>query len=143
MNCRNVAMNYLARREHSRRELAFKLTVKGEFDQSEIEKTLDELEQDNLLSDERYAEAYCRSRIGKGYGPVKIRVELLERGIDKALIERTLSYCGEDWIQLASSQWHKKFADKAGDFQEWSRQAAFLQRRGFTSEQIRAVLDET
>ena len=71
----NKALDLLSRREHSRKELYIKLTKR--FDcKDEINLTLDQLEENNLLCDSRFTEEYVHSRRRKGFGPVKISMEL-------------------------------------------------------------------
>ena len=141
MSCRKAAMDYLARREHSRLELTRKLSSKG-FNQTEISSTLDQLEQDNLLNDARFAEAYAQSRVNRGYGPVRIRTELQERGVATEMIDQALEAWADDWSGLAAKQQQKKFKKMATDFTERSKQARFLQYRGFTAEQIWRILGD-
>ena len=78
-------MNYLARREHSRRELEQKLARK-EFDANEISEALDRLVEDGLLSDVRFAESFVHARRQRGSGPLKIQAELKLRGVSEASI---------------------------------------------------------
>ncbi|MBR1583705.1 MAG: regulatory protein RecX [Spirochaetales bacterium] len=58
--CRDQALVYLSMREHNRRELSLKLRTKN-YSSDEIERTLDELEDDGLLSEVRYVQAFVRS----------------------------------------------------------------------------------
>ena len=57
----------LARREHSAFEVRRKLKQK-DLPESEIEEAVERLQQEGLLSDRRFAEAYIHMRAGKGYG---------------------------------------------------------------------------
>ena len=141
MTCRKTAMDYLARREHSRLELSRKLGAKG-FSETEISSTLDQLELDRLLNDARFAEAYARSRVNRGFGPVRIRQELQERGVTTEMIDRVLDAWSGEWSGLAAMQQQKKFKKMAKDFTERSKQARFLQYRGFTAEQIWRILGD-
>ena len=52
---------------------------------------LDELEQENLLSDARYTEAYIRQRGARGYGPDRIRQELRQKGVDGCLLAEAMA----------------------------------------------------
>ncbi len=139
MSCRNKAMDYLARREHCRAELAVKLLAK-DYAKEEINETLDQLETDNLLSDERFAEAYLSTRVSLGFGPQKITNELMQKGVSDSLIQFALETCAPDWISLASQQQQKKFGNLPVDFTDKAKQARFLQYRGFTFDQINQVL---
>ena len=79
---RKKAMDYLSRREHSRYELYQKLS-KHNFERVLINEQLERLVNENLLSDQRYVEAFVHSRKRNGKGPVKISAELLERRVDE------------------------------------------------------------
>jgi regulatory protein len=137
-----AAMRLLARREHSRAELARKLRARGAPSEL-VEPALDALAGRRLQSDERYAETLVNSRVGRGQGPVRIRRELAEQGVAPAEIEAALEAAGADWAGLAREVRRRRFgAGTPVDWRERARQARFLEYRGFTSEQIRAALDE-
>jgi regulatory protein len=134
------AKAYLAQREHSRLELHHKLIKKG-FDSTVIATVLTQLQTDNLLSDERFVENYLRVRISKGYGPLRIEQELRERGIASTLLSQALNFHDPQWITRAQQAWQKRFGQNLPhDRREQAKQIRFLQYRGFTSTQIKAVL---
>jgi regulatory protein len=140
---RRVALGLLARREHSSLELAYKLSARG-FDADRVASLLHRLSAEGLLSDARFAESFVRARRDKGYGPVRIRGELRERGVDSETIEACLDQSDVAWLRLVASVRAKRFGlDLPGDFRERARQTRFLQQRGFTVEQIRGVLADT
>lgn len=132
----NRAIDLLARREHSRFELERKLRQKG-FAEEEIPSVLDVLVKQGLLSDERFAEQYCRARSNRGYGPRRIEQQLQERGVSGALIAQTMAEYGQQsWTELSRAAWKKKFGGKLpSDYKSWATQRRFLQYRGFTDEQ--------
>ena len=70
----------LARREHSAFAVRRKLQQKG-IAESDIVEAIERLQKEGLLSDQRYAESYINMRRGKGYGPLRIALELRERGV--------------------------------------------------------------
>ncbi|MGD9153522.1 MAG: regulatory protein RecX [Gammaproteobacteria bacterium] len=134
---RNVAIKLLAQREHSRYELQSKLLIR-KYDREAIEKVLDELSQDNLQSDVRFTQSYTRMKMQRGFGPIRIRQELHDRGIDDGLIEECLSISLDEWIQEIIKVRNKKFGfDAPHDYDERTKQMRFLQYRGFTTEQIK------
>ncbi len=134
------AMNILARREHSRKEVSDKLQQKFEPDNDLLNTVLDTLVADDLLSDQRFSEAFVRWRVGKGQGPVRIRMELRERGIDG---DGVLRECEVDWFALAVAVAHKRFGElPAVDMKQRAKRMRFLQYRGFNGEQIRAALND-
>ncbi|MGI9308894.1 MAG: regulatory protein RecX, partial [Gammaproteobacteria bacterium] len=94
---RAAAMNLLARREHSQAELRTKLKDR-EYSDPEIADALEGLLRDGLISDERFAEAFVASRVRRGQGPVRIRVELERRGVPDELIVTHLSVRAAEWV---------------------------------------------
>ena len=132
-------MDMLARREHSERELSRKLASRG-YEEAVIGDTIEGLVADGLLSNDRFVESFIHSRYQRGQGPLKIRAELRERGIDDVMIDNCLEAYADRWRELAGQVREKKFgASLPGDFRERSRQMRFLQQRGFGSEQINGV----
>lgn len=138
---RRKAMDLLALREHSRFELTRKLRQR-EFPDELIFQELDKLEQEKLLSDERFAQAYARMRTNKGFGPRRIAIELKERGISKHLIDTVLSESDTIWAQRAANALHKRFGkNPSRELGERIKQKRFLEYRGFSYEQIELRLE--
>ncbi len=140
-----VSIGLLARREHSARELARKLHVRG-FESEVVESVLERLALERLQSDERFTEAYLRQRSEKGYGPQRISAELGERGIDDSLISARLREAeaeGEiDWFERAEAVYARKFGDRPiEDMKDRAKRLRFMQYRGFTHEQIAAAIE--
>jgi len=135
-----VALRLLARREHSEFELRRKLGARG-FDADTIEQTLTECRRQNLVSDERFVEALVHQRRRRGYGPLRIRNDLRQRGIGDELAEEYVNMDSADWLNSLREIRNRKFGDHPpGSYREWARQARFLQGRGFSVEQIRRVM---
>ena len=128
---RRSAMDLLARREHSRLELARKLHRRySEYDLSEA--ALDKLVSDSLLSDERFTEVYVTYRKRAGFGPVRIAGELRERGVSDSLTNRYLDGADGSWRDAAAAARDKKFGPQpVTDLTEKARQQKFLSYRGF------------
>ena len=132
-------MDLLARREHSRLELQRKLIARS-FDASLVSAVLDELEQDDLLSAERFAQSFVASRYSRGQGPERIKRDLGERGIEAA--EIYLDDERFDWEAQARATRIKRFGSESpADFREKARQMRFLEYRGFNQRQIRHALE--
>lgn len=137
---KRLAMGLLVRREHSIQELSLKLTQRG-FAADIIHDTVESLLAERFLSEERFVEQFVRSRIGRGNGPMKIRSELGQRGIDSARADQEIDAQDPDWIGLAETQRRKRFGPEVpAAFPERARQARFLQGRGFGMNEIRRVL---
>jgi len=129
-------MDFLARREHSEQELRHKLAARAE-DAGEVEAVLRQLKEERLLSDERFTEAYVHHRFGAGIGPVKIRYELRQKGVDEALVDAFLEPLADQWDDLMCRQRVHKFgAGIPADYSARMKQARFLQNRGFSPESV-------
>ena len=134
------AIKLLARREHTRAELARKLAPLGSHE--DIEAVLAELAQTGLLSDARAASAYVRSHAAR-FGAARLRQTLRQKGVDAELIQAQLDASdAPDELARARAVWAKKFAAAPEDAKEWARQARFLQGRGFAVEVIRKLLKD-
>lgn len=139
---RDIALGLLARREHSRAELARKLSAKG-VAQDAIPAALDALEAERALSDERFTEAYVRMRRQRGFGPLRIRMELCERGVAGGLIEAHLDADAPEWAQLAREQYRRRYGGAPPEgHSERARRARFLEGRGFAPGLIARLVGE-
>jgi regulatory protein len=137
---REQALACLARREHSRAELARKLAQSGHAAE-DIAALLDDFEARNWLSDRRFAESWVADHRSKS-GPVKLAFELRQRGVADCIIEAVLSATRDSELERAREVWQKKFGTPAVNMQEKARQIRFLQSRGFHSETIRELVDQ-
>lgn len=137
---KQVALRLLAGREHSRVELHRKLKSRA-GDAGLLEQLLDELESERSLSDQRFTEEYIESRKRKGFGPMRIRRDLQEKGIARELVSACLDEHEHDWDTLLQQVARRKFGTASpADFRQWAKQARFLEYRGFAPEQIRSLL---
>ncbi len=102
---------------------------------------LDRLRQEGLQSDERFTDAFIESRIRKGQGPVRIRLELRERGIGSELIDRYLEVYDGEWRDLLRQVHDARFGrGPVQESRELAKRARFLEYRGFPGEMIRSFL---
>jgi len=137
------AMGLLARREHSERELGLKLELRDN-DAAVIDAVLTQLVKEGYLSNARFAEVFVRSRHERGVGPLRIRVELRQRGVDDRLVEEAFRELSADWFDVARRQRDKRFGQvPPQSIQERARQMRFLQQRGFNGEQARAAIESS
>lgn len=129
------ALRHLARREHSRAELARKLLPHAESQQI-LEGLLGELEGRKLLSNHRFAEMRAHI-LSRKYGAAKIRQDLKARGVEDEIVDRVSS---EGELERAKAILKRKYRDHGMTREERARRARFLQSRGFSYDTIyRAV----
>jgi len=137
---RVAALALLAGRDFGRAELATRLERRG-YPAGVIAAVVEALLAERLLSEQRFTGQFVRQRAARGHGPVRIRMELRERGVADADIDEALEAAGEDWSAIARDTRRRRFgAASPADWPERARQSRFLQYRGFSAEQIRAAL---
>ena len=135
---RERALRLLARREHSRAELAGKLRTHvhpGE----DLEELLEDLSRRKLLCDERYAESRAHA-LSRKYGAARIAHELRAKGLDKGLAEQTAKAARATELERAREVSRRKFRVAPRTREDRARQMRFLQSRGFSFDAIRAVV---
>jgi len=135
---RERALRLLARREHSRAELARKLAAHARAE-DDLEALLDDLSRRKLLSDDRYAESRAHV-LSRKYGAARIAHELRAKGLDKGLAEQASGAARATEVERAREVWRRKFRLAPRTPEERAKQMRFLQSRGFSFDAIRAVL---
>lgn len=113
--CMAAGVRLLAGREYSRLELANKLSRR--FSAEAIDAVVAELVSLKVLDDERYGEAFCRSRVERGYGPGFIARELEQNGLGTELVEALLEPYQEQWFERALAQAQKAYRPKRRSLQ--------------------------
>lgn len=132
------ALRYLAAREHSRLELARKLSRYAQ-EGDDIEALLDALEAAKFLSQTRFSESLVNRRAAR-FGNSRILSELQSHGIDGDALHGIKANLAEDEIARAREVWRKKFDRAPVDAAERAKQMRFLQQRGFSHRAIKAAL---
>lgn len=139
------ALGLLTRREHSARELERKLGARG-IEPAEARATVDRMREAGWQDDGRFAELLVRSRASAGHGPLRIRAELATHGLDRELVAAAVTGYEEAgapdcWVVLARDLIRRRHPDAlTGDRAAQRKAADFLLRRGFSMEQVRAVV---
>ncbi len=132
------ALRYLAAREHSRLELARKLSRYAEPEDN-IESVLDWLVQNKFLSQERFAESLVNRRAGR-FGALRVVAELQGHGLDESTVASLKTQMLSDEDERAWQVWSKKFTAPAIDAAGAAKQMRFLQQRGFSHSAIQVVM---
>lgn len=133
---RIAAMDLLARREYSRKGLTEKLEKRFE-EKALISQVLDRLQEDGLQSDQRFTEAFVRSRLYRGHGLQRIRMDLCQKGVSDSLLTEVVNLLDIDWYSQARDVAQKKFgALPPVDAKEKAKRVRFMKYRGFSFDQI-------
>ena len=134
---RAFAYRLLGRREYSVQELGQRMRMKwseAEGVDELIGELLEALQQENLLSDERFVESFVRSRISRYQGPLKIKAGLRDKRVDDALVSMELEAHAGEWTDLAS-EWLQRQHTGPIDYDLKKKYYRRLANRGFTHAQ--------
>ena len=136
------ALYYLGKRDYSRVELGRKILTYSEsleVSKADLESVLNELEEKDWLSDDRFSEQFVLSKKRK-FGARKIAHELKLRGVDELIISRALRVIKDDEFLLAKKIWEKKFNQIPITIDEKAKQIRFMQSRGIEVAIINQIL---
>ena len=140
------ALAGLANRARTAQELRDSLSRKG-FAEDIVEDTVADLERLGLVDDAAYARAFVRGRFsGRGYGPARLRQDLMRKGVARATIDGALAELteAEDLGEAARDQAARKWRALASEDDPRKRKKKtmdYLVRRGFGFDQARAAVD--
>ena len=136
---------YCAYQERCVKDVRDKLKT---FDIPEEEKTkiLDYLLDNRFVTNERYAKAFVRGKVNQsGWGINKIRFHLMQKGIDKDIIDEVLGQTDEEVYRqrLIDILKTKSKAIKAySDFEKKRKLAAYAMQKGFEAALVWEVLKD-
>lgn len=133
-SAREKAMDYLAMRDHSRRELLTKLK-KHEYSEEEITQALNSVEDSGwLLSSEKLAEKVCESLHLKKKSHLYITQYLKAKGLPPMPRDSEREY---DKAQILLKSHFSKLSNSSGT--DKKQIIRFLKNRGFDSETIAKI----
>lgn len=137
---RQTAARMASGRMLSKKEVQRRLTKKGADDEQAAE-LADWLEALGAVDDEGYAGVIARHYGATGYGPGRVKQELIRRGVPNALWDGALAQLppAEDAVRRFIAG---RLRGRAMTPDDSRRLAAALQRRGFSWNDIRPVLNE-
>lgn len=144
---RQKALRYLTSRARSEEELRCLLEQKG-FSHEVASYAVAEMYRYGYLDDERYAREFIESRRSRGYGPLRVRLELEARGIAGELISSLIDELfsrEEDGVRiftLLAQRQRRRTGRKEPLEKIWRRETDFLRRRGFAPDLIAQALQE-
>lgn len=141
------ALDYLAYKPRTEEEV--RRTLRQEdVPEPVVEDVVARLYELSYLDDEAYAQDYVRNRFAsKKYGPIRIRRELVERGVDRHVAEDAVADLFKDEDPMAAAREHAekrwaRLADEDDPRRRKQKLYRYLRRRGFTSDTIYPILDE-
>jgi regulatory protein len=131
----------LARRDYTSAELSTRLARRG-YAADAVAEALAALIADDSVNDERVAAAHVRTSTGvKGHGRLRVKSELLARGLPRATIDEALKALEttDERDALVRILKRKRYPERPTRA-ERQRMYQHLLRRGFPADLIRSVL---
>ena len=137
-------VKYCAYQERCVKDVRDKLKT---FDLPEEEKTkiLEYLLDNRFVNDERFAKAFVRGKVNQsGWGLNKIRFHLMQKGIDKEIIDEALGQTDEEvyrqrLIDILKTK--SKTVKAANDFEKKRKLAAYAIQKGFEGALVWEVIN--
>ena len=138
LSLKGRALRYLSMREHSRIELARKLSRYAE-EGEDVGALLDFLESNNWMSQERFSESLINRRAAR-FGNSRIVAELQMHGVSGDALKELKTGLKDSETARACEIWERKFGQVAADPAERNKQIRFLMQRGFSQKAVQAAI---
>jgi len=137
-----IALNYLSYSDRFSKEVSQRLKREG-FTKEEIDSTIEKLKNYGYVNDQKTAEEFIRSKISKGWGPERIKIELMRREIPEEeaenLVKSIFSEIDEREIIFKLAE---KFLRKRKGENIKEKLKGFLFRKGFSYDKIIDVIEK-
>ena len=135
---------YCAYQERCVKDVLDKLRT-YDIPQGDRDKILDYLLDNRFVNDERFAKSFVRGKINQsGWGRSKIRFRLMQKGIEKEIIDEALEQTDEEvyrqrLIDILKTKFKTIKADS--DFDKKRKLAAFAMQKGFEGALVWEVIN--
>lgn len=135
---------YCAYQERCVKDVRDKLKT-FDIPQKEKDEILDYLLDNRFVNDDRFAKSFVRGKINQsGWGANKIRFHLIQKGIDKAIIDEALGQTDEEayrqrLIDILKAK--SKTVKAANDFERKRKLAAYAMQKGFEGSLVWEVIN--
>lgn len=144
ISIRDYALRLIEFRDRTKKELYDKLREKG-YSENDIDDEIEFLKSYGYINDRRFAEHYTNDAINlKKWGKIRIRTELIRKGIDRDIIDDSIEEAFldiEDDRVLSQMQIRFKNSDFS-NIKERTRIFNFFMRRGFSAEEIKGAMNK-
>lgn len=141
IECKDSAFYYINKKRYTKKELVDKL-IKKEYEQSLALEVADYLEEAGYIDDFDYARRYINDSVKiKKYGLVRIKRELLLKGVSGDVIDNVLNILEPDTHSVLDSLIELKAVKiDINDEKQVNKLYGFLLRRGFKFTEIKDAL---
>lgn len=140
---KNKAYNYLSYRQRTCKEMKKYLESK-DFNNHTVENAISQLLSEGYLDDYKFAETFLLEKSAlKGYGPYRIKYELLNKGIENNILESVINIYEED-IDKLTRLVLSKYKNIINEDKEviYRKVGGFLQRKGHSYDTIKKIINK-
>ena len=134
---------YCAYQERCVKDVRDKLKT-FDIPQKEKDEILDYLLDNRFVNDERFAKSFVRGKINQsGWGVNKIRFHLIQKGIDKEIIDEALGQTDKETYRqrlIDILKTKSKTVKAANDFEKKRKLAAYAMQKGFEGNLVWDIL---
>lgn len=144
INCRDYALKVIEFKDRTEKEIREKLTQKG-YDENIIEDEIAFLKDYGFINDLRYAQRFISDAINlKKWGKVRIRAELLRKGVDREIIDNAVedAFMDVDDDRLLNEMRRRFKNSDLSNIKERTRIFNFYMRRGFSPDEIKGAMNQ-
>lgn len=140
---KRMALNWLSRRDYSEAQLSQRLARQG-GEAGDIAKVIAWCKAENYLDQQRFISMLLRSRVNKGYGLTYIVQECRQQNISREQVLQCAAELEIDWFAQARQLYQKKYGQSSvTEYKDKLKRMAYMQRRGFSNEQIQFAINQT
>ena len=136
---------YCAYQERCVKDVRDKLKT-FDLPQEEKDEILDYLLNNRFANDERFAKSFVRGKINQsGWGVNKIRFYLIQKSIDKEIIDEALEQTDEETYRqrlIDVLKTKSKIVKAANDFEKKRKLAAYAMQKGFEGNLVWDILKD-
>lgn len=143
VKCKNSALRIIERTYKTEKEITDKLREKG-YDEKSINRTIDFMEEYNLLNDKKYADMYIKDKI-KVQGINKIKYNLLRKGVCEEVITDKITNISKDdekegALKLAQKKYNQIINREQDKYKVSQKLYRFLVSKGYDYDCINEVI---
>ncbi len=137
------ALKYLSYRPRSEKEIRERLERK-EFDPLIIDQVIEKLKEDKFLDDTQFAQWWTEQRQDfKGKSKFVIKSELAQKGVDREIVDNTLTHAKDDYETAKELFERKRHVFEKYTGGEYTKKAtAYMHRKGFSWDIIQRILKD-
>lgn len=139
---KEIALRLITNRPRSKKEVRDRMREKG-IEESTRERVIDRFEELDLLDDEAFARYWIDQRARfKPRGKPLLRQELRQKGVDQQIVNDLLEETDDSAAAMQAAEKKVRSLMRYPEDQFRKKLTGFLQRRGFSYQEIREVVDE-